>query len=91
MYLLGMGETNPKMATGVAAPSSPPFALVTTQPDVKINGVSVPVFYAGLTPGTVGLYQINSKIPDDAPDGQLPLTVTQGDASANEVVIPVRK
>jgi uncharacterized protein (TIGR03437 family) len=91
MYLLGMGDTDPKVATNAPAPSTPPFALVTTQPEVRINGAAAPVSYAGLTPGTVGLYQINTKVPDDAPDGQLTVTVTQGDATANEVVIPVKR
>lgn len=34
---------------------------------VRVGDVDLPVVYAGLTPGTVGLYQINVQLPRDKP------------------------
>ena len=39
----------------------------------------MPVVFAGLAPGFVGLYQINAVVPPDAPLGlQIPLKITAG-------------
>lgn len=46
--------------------------------EVKLDGVSAEVTYAGLTPGLVGVYQFNVRIPDNVPDGDLTLTLTIG-------------
>jgi uncharacterized protein (TIGR03437 family) len=43
-------------------------------PVVKVGGTPVNVIFAGLV--AVGLVQINFAIPDDAPDGDLPITAT---------------
>jgi uncharacterized protein (TIGR03437 family) len=36
------------------------------------------VLYVGVTPGTAGLYQVNLLLPDDTPDGDLPLSISIG-------------
>jgi uncharacterized protein (TIGR03437 family) len=93
LYLVGMGATSPSIASGVAAPSSPP-ATVSTTPSVTINGESAQVNFAGLTPNLVGLYQINVQTPADTPSGDASVTVTQNNASSNTssntVTIPVQ-
>jgi uncharacterized protein (TIGR03437 family) len=41
--------------------------------------VEIPVTYAGLTPGEVGVYQINAQILRWVPTGfNIPLEITQG-------------
>jgi uncharacterized protein (TIGR03437 family) len=51
-------------------------------PDVTLGGVTLPLYYAGLAPGEVGVYQINALVPGWAPVGmQLPLTIAQGSVS----------
>jgi len=62
---------------------------VLVQPVVTLGGVALPVEYAGLTPGTVGVYQINVIVPfKGVPTGfEIPLTVSQG---GNSTTIPVR-
>jgi uncharacterized protein (TIGR03437 family) len=35
-------------------------------PAVSIDGAPAPVFYAGLAPGYVGLYQVNALLPSSA-------------------------
>jgi len=64
-----------------------PYAAV--QPTVTIDGATARVEYAGLTPGGIGLYQINCQVPSGARTGELPLVVIQRDVAANAVTLPV--
>ena len=66
VYLTGMGGTDAPVREGAAAPSSP-LARTLVQPQVFVGGVLAPIFFAGLTPGFVGLYQVNAQLPADAP------------------------
>jgi uncharacterized protein (TIGR03437 family) len=50
--------------------------------------MNLPVIYAGLAPGEVGVYQINVAVPGGTPTGlSLPLTITQG---AGSVTVSMR-
>jgi uncharacterized protein (TIGR03437 family) len=89
LYLVGMGATDQTVTSGVASPSSP-LARVNVQPTVTINGRSATVLFAGLTPGSVGLYQIDLQTPEDLTAGNTAVVVTQGEAVSNTVTIPVR-
>jgi uncharacterized protein (TIGR03437 family) len=88
IYLTGMGRTMPAVETGAAAPSEP-LAEALIKPQVTLGGVDLPVGYAGLTPGEVGVYQIHTKVPfRGVPQGfDIPLTIVQGGTSTT---IPVR-
>lgn len=66
-----------------------PLPVANVQPTVTIDGANSPVYDAGLTPGGIGLYQINRQVPQAARMGDLPLVVTQSDVAANAVTIPV--
>jgi adhesin/invasin len=88
LYLVGMGATNPAVATNQASPLSP-LAAATVQPAVTIDGVTAPLYWAGLTPFSIGLYQINCQVPKGARTGDLPLVIVQGDVAANAATIPV--
>ena len=88
LYLVGMGETSPAVASNQAAPLTPP-ASAKVQPAVTIDGAAAPVKFAGLTPGAFGLYQINCQVPKGARTGDLPLVIVQGDVAANAATIPV--
>jgi uncharacterized protein (TIGR03437 family) len=83
IYLAGMGRTNPALDAGIPAPSDP-AALAAVQPTVTLGGTTLFVNYAGLAPGQVGVYQIQVAVPfKGVPLGfGVPLTVTQGGASA---------
>ena len=89
-----MGATNPVVASGNPAPGLNPgdsLASAVTQPVVKVGGQTAQLIYAGLTPGGIGLYQINLYVPSGAGTGSLSLSVTQGNASANAATLPVRQ
>lgn len=58
---------------------------------VSLGGRDLAPLFAGLTPGFVGLYQVNVLIPNDLPPGlRLPLRVFQGASEANPVEVAVQ-
>jgi len=91
VYLLGMGATNPAVTSGQQAPSAEPLARVVVAPTLTVNGEAAQMFYAGLTPGSIGLYQINFEVPKDAPSGDLDVVVMQNGVAANATELSVAK
>ena len=98
IYALGLGQTTPSVTSGTAAPSSP-LALVTRTNRVIFgggggffgDGVTTTPFFVGLTPGCVGLYQINVVIPDGTPSGsEVGLLLSGDDGPSNRVTIAVQ-
>jgi len=84
IYLTGMGDTAPKIPNGTAAPSDPPASPLVPV-SLSLGGMPLPLDFVGLTPGTVGVYQINTTIPKkNVPTGfGIPLTISQGDAATS--------
>ena len=81
IWATGLGRTSPPIDSGMPAPSDPlPFAVI--PPVVTLGGAALNVLYAGLVPGSVGLYQINATVPFKVPNGlDIPLVVNQGGSS----------
>jgi uncharacterized protein (TIGR03437 family) len=78
IYGTGMGRTTPEVDAGMPAPSDP-LSYVLTEPQVVLGNTALPVLYAGLTPGEVGVYQINVQVPHWVATGMsVPLVVRQG-------------
>jgi uncharacterized protein (TIGR03437 family) len=78
IYATGFGATNPAVAPG-AFPTG--LAQVTGTVTVTLGGVTIPtanVLYAGVTPGSPGLYQLNLLIPANIASGNLPLVIQIG-------------
>ena len=98
VYLTGLGGVTPAVADGVPAtgPANARFSLCSD------NYVSAgTVQYAGLTPGAVGLYQMNIQLPANLPSGNLSWYVyapqcfgipaaPDNVAKSNTVTIPIR-
>ena len=78
IWATGLGRTSPTIDNGAPAPSDPlPSAVIA--PTVTLGGAPLGVEYAGLVPGSVGLYQINVLVPRSVPVGlEIPLEVKQG-------------
>jgi uncharacterized protein (TIGR03437 family) len=51
------------------------LAATSVSPMVTIGGSTATVIFSGLTPGSVGLYQVNVAVPSDAPTGNQPLVI----------------
>ena len=83
IWATGLGRTSPVIDSGMPAPVDPlPYAVV--QPVVQLAGVNLTIQYAGLVPGSVGLYQINADVPKSVPLGMsVPLVVSQGGSSTS--------
>ncbi|MEP7273910.1 MAG: carboxypeptidase regulatory-like domain-containing protein [Acidobacteriota bacterium] len=62
IFATGVGNTNPMVADGAAAPTNV-LAVATSTTTVVIGGTSAQVLYSGLAPGFVGLWQINAFLP----------------------------
>jgi uncharacterized protein (TIGR03437 family) len=90
IYATGLGRTSPPIDSGTPAPSDPlPAAVIS--PTVTLGGAPMAVDYAGLVPGSVGLYQINVVVPRAAPTGlEIPLVVNQGGSSTSLAVRVVK-
>ena len=56
-----------------------------------VGGKELPVLYGGLTPGFIGLYQINVQLSGDILIGDaVPVVVSAGGQSSQTAMIPIR-
>jgi uncharacterized protein (TIGR03437 family) len=73
IFATGLGPVDSAVAAGEPAPLDRPSALL-SDIQVAIGDVFGEVQFAGLAPGYVGLYQVNTRIPSFAPTGdQVPV------------------
>jgi uncharacterized protein (TIGR03437 family) len=90
VYLVGLGLTNPRVATGAPAPGAEPLARPVVPVTMTLGGQSITPAYVGLTPFAVGLFQITFQVPHDAPlNTPLDLVITQGGVSANVTTLTI--
>lgn len=94
-YGLGFGQTSPPVTEGVAVPGTPQVSNCLMVFETVVlpgapNITSTPS-YCGLTPGSVGLYQVNVTVPSGTPKGSaVPVYLTIGTATSNSVAIAVQ-
>jgi uncharacterized protein (TIGR03437 family) len=91
IYCVGLGAVVPAVNAGDPSPSSP-LGAVPVPVTVTIGGQTASSFFAGLTPGFAGLYQINVTVPAGiAPGSQVPVTITvAGKSSGGNIFIAVK-
>jgi uncharacterized protein (TIGR03437 family) len=86
IYLTGLGKTNPPVEAGAPAPSDPPAQAIIA-PVVTLGGAEMPVEFAGLAPGEVGVYQITGRVPGASAVGdEQTLTIKQASSSTSVAV-----
>jgi uncharacterized protein (TIGR03437 family) len=87
MYVTGLGALDHPLPTGAPA-SDDPVSNATVVPTATLGGVNAVVQFAGMSPGFVGLGQINPMIPKLA-KGSYPVVLKQGAHISNNPVISV--
>ncbi len=86
IYLTGLGRTSPPIDEGLPSPESP-LSSALVEPKVTLGGQELPVDFAGLSPGQVGVYQINARVPVNVPTGfEVPLVIQQGSITTSVTV-----
>jgi len=89
LYANGLGPVNDTPPTGQAS-SSTVLSRTATAPVVAIGGKTAPVSFSGLTPQTIGLYQINVTVPEDTPVGLQPVTISVGGVTGKASQLAIR-
>jgi uncharacterized protein (TIGR03437 family) len=78
IFGISFGPTSPAFAPGVAPDT---IAATLNAPSATLGGILLKaedLLYAGVSPGSAGLYQLNIRVPANAPGGDLPLTLALG-------------
>ena len=90
IYCTGLGDVTPRAIAGFPVPPSP-LSYANDTVTATIGGVNASVFFAGLSPGFTGLYQVNATVPSGiAANPQAPLVLSQGGRTSATVTIPVQ-
>jgi len=88
LFGTGQGVVDPPIPTGAPAPTTPLSRIPGAS--VSIGGAAVEgedLFFAGMTPGLVGVFQLNARVPLGATPGESPLTVAVRGATSPPGVI----
>ena len=90
VFCSGLGEVDPPVVAGDAAPSSP-LSTTADPVTVTIGGMEALVLFAGLAPGFAGLYQINVTVPAGVtPGNDVPVVLSVSGQSSPPVTIAVQ-
>jgi uncharacterized protein (TIGR03437 family) len=77
--------------TGLGAVDGATPANVQTQVSGILNGVAIDAMFAGLTPGYIGLYQVDLLVPVATPPGiDVPLLLRQPESDSNTVFVAIQ-
>jgi uncharacterized protein (TIGR03437 family) len=91
IYGLGLGAVSPAVPEGTLAPLDV-LSKTVLPPTVTIGAKSAKVVYSGLTPGSIGIYQVNAMIPGGLTSSDVvPLFITvDGHSSQSAVTLAIR-
>jgi uncharacterized protein (TIGR03437 family) len=88
IYCTGLGAVSPSVASGVPAPTSP-LSRTVNPVTVTIGGQTAMVLFAGLTPGSAGLYQVNAVVPAGVSGDTVPVVMSVSGQTSPMVTISV--
>ena len=88
LYTTGLGPLSLDLQDGFGAPSNP-LAYTVDPFQVLVANENSEVLFSGLAPGFVGLYQINFRVPRDAPFGKVNLQIQCPYASSVITILPI--
>ncbi len=87
IFATGLGPTESPVPDGVAATG---VNRITGEARVSIGGITDEPLFAGLSPGSPHLYQVNAVVPADSPRGcAVPVKVMVDGVESNEVTLAV--
>ena len=87
IFMTGLGQVAGPWPNG--QPAGEASSTVTTA-EVTIGGVQAEVLFSGLTGSFVALYQVNVRVPSNAPTGDhIALSLSIGGRTSNEVTIAI--
>ena len=90
LYAAGLGPISNQPADGAPASSSAQAETVVPV-SAAVGGIPADVVFSGLAPGALNLYQVNIRIPEDAPVGPaIEIVLTQGNRSSRPVTIAIQ-
>lgn len=88
---LYLGAGHDRLAGGFTPPvSGEPLYRTSSLPEVSVGGARAKVLYSGLAPGLKGVWQVNVLVPDGAPAGSVPVTMTYEGDIINALMIQVK-
>jgi minor extracellular serine protease Vpr len=93
LYANGLGAVNYPPLSGEATPeptATQSLASTLVQPTVTLGSVPAKVVFSGLTPGSIGLYQIDVQVPQNAPSGLQSVVITQNGVSSQPANLPIQ-
>jgi uncharacterized protein (TIGR03437 family) len=88
IYMTGLGTVFNAPPSGTATPSA--LFPTVVSPVVSIGGFVAQISYSGLTPGYIGLYQINATVPESVAVGAADLRVEANGVASNTYRLVVR-
>jgi minor extracellular serine protease Vpr len=87
LYANGLGPvTNPPDSGEI----TPGLSQTQFPASVTIGNVDAHVSFSGLTPGSIGLYQLNVDVPQNAPTGLQPLVITVNGVRSVAANLPIQ-
>jgi len=90
VYATGVGNLNHMPVTGAASPLSP-LSQAVDLPSVTVGSLAASASFAGMTPGMVGLAQMNIQLPSTYPAASsLPLVISFPGAASPAVNLAVQ-
>jgi uncharacterized protein (TIGR03437 family) len=91
IFATGGGALEPPALTASLTSPIGPFPTPAGAVRMTIGGLEAELLFAGGAPGLVsGMLQLNVKIPDNSPTGELPVVLTIGPNSSPPVTVAVR-
>ena len=86
-YLSGLGAPNSAVSSGAASPGVD-LARPAVLPTLTVDGKDAKIEFVGLTPGLVGLYQMNFVVPAGLTSANPTMIVSQGGITSSPVLLP---
>ncbi|MBL8217290.1 MAG: ThuA domain-containing protein [Bryobacterales bacterium] len=85
LYATGLGEVTPAVGDGQVTPLAP-LSVLRQMPVLRVNGAEATVFFGGLAPALIGVYQVNAMAGDL--EGALEVELETAGVLSNRLVIP---